>query len=640
MVNLNMMNIEELEMKRVKLWGVLLSSAIAVAMIMPLTVSAQEADVAATEDEAIEEIFVTGIRGSIMRSQELKRLADSVVEAVTMEDLGQFSDESIADTLQRVPGVQIERNDQGIHGDRVSIRGMGSRFVRTTVNGRTPLSSGSEGFRDLRQFNLEVIPNEVVSGLLVYKTGTAVLPETGLAGSVDVQTLKPLDAPYGEGESLLISANLRATQSDLHDETDPRVSGIVAYKNADETVGFYLAGLFSEGTLWASEIFNRGAYRVLNMDNDGDGIQDGTLDGDDIDGDGVGDGVYSPSSTTRNPIRGERNLTSFSGAIQFRPNDNLEVNIDALYSDYSLLSNRNNYRTFWTQGGGIYRGLFTPDSVTVEHNAVTYMNPALMTGAATRVRARLQNLQFDNTSDYFMSGFNAKWTEDDWEISLDFAHSETEFHQLIRSMGTRDARALDQSQITYDARGRFIPFIDLGAQGTDLANFTTDGGMGYGQTQTKADEDAFRLDFAYDLNDRLTLRFGARMSDTFIDVRRSRNLLQYFDCSATNGMVGADRTAMYDAAYANGGTFGPFLPDEDVANHNWALINFAAGIAAAPECYHSITAVGTDLFAADARIGDRPVHPRQTRSGCLRRRSRSRPRESLFPCYSSSALRG
>ena len=222
-----------------------------------------------------------------------------------------------------------------------------------------------------------------------------------------------------------------------------------------------------------------------------------------------------------------------------------------------------------------------------------------MTGADTRVRARLQNLQFDNVSDYFMSGFNAKWTNEDWDISFDYAHSETEFHQLIRSMGTRDARSLDQDQITYDARGRFIPFIDLGAQGTDLTNFTTDGGVGYGQTQMKADEDAFRLDFAYDLNDRLTLRFGARMSDTFIDVRRSRNLLQYFDCSATNGMVGADRTAMYDAAYANGGAFGPFLPDEDVANHSWPLIDFAAGIAAAPDCYHSITAVGTDLFNAD-----------------------------------------
>jgi TonB-dependent receptor len=414
-----------------------------------------------------------------------------------------------------------------------------------------------------------------------------------------VQTLKPLDAPYGEGQSLLFSGSLRATQNDVHDETDPRASGVMAYKNADETIGFFLAALYSEGTLWADEIFNRGAYRVLNMDNDGDGVQDGTLDGDDQDGDGIGDGVYSPSSTTRNPIQGERNLTSFSGAVQFRPNDKLEINIDALYSDYELLSNRNNYRTFWSQGGGIYRGLFTPESVAVEHNTVVYMNPAQMTGADTRVRARLQNLQFDNVSDYFMSGFNAKWTEEDWEISFDYAHSETDFYQLIRSMGTRDARSLDQSQISYDLRGRLIPYIDLGPQGTDLANFTTEGGVGFGETQSEADENSFRLDFAYDVNDRLTLRFGVRHTDTFVDVRRARNLLQYFDCSAENGMVGADRTAMNDAAYANGGTFGPFLPDQDIANHNWPLIDFAAGIAAAPECYHSITAVGTDLFTAD-----------------------------------------
>lgn len=578
-------------MKRVEVWKILLSLVFAVTLMVSLNAMAQDPDQddGDEDEDFLEEVFVTGTRAAIQRAQEIKMTADSVVEAVTFEDLGQFSDESIADALQRVPGVQIERNDQGIHGDRVSIRGMGSRFVRTTINGRTPLSSGSEGRRDLRQFNLEVIPNEIVSGLLVYKTGTAIQPETGLAGSVDVQTLKPLDAPYGEGESLLVSASLRGTQSSLHDETDPRVSGVISYKNAEETMGFFLAGLYNEGTLWADEIFNRGTYRTLNLDNDGDGVKDGTLED-----------IYSPNSTTRNPIRGERNLTSISGALQFRPNDHLEINIDALFSDYELLSNRNNYRTFWNQGGGIYRGLFTPESLVVENNTIVYMNPALMTGAATRVRARLQNLQFDNVSDYFMSGFNAKWTDEDWELSFDYALSETNFHQLIRSIGTRDARSLDQSQITYDATGgRFIPFIDLGPQGTDLTNFTTEGGVGYSETQTKGDEDAFRLDFAYDMNERLTLRFGARYTDTRIEVRRSRNLLQFFDCSANNGMVGSDRTAMNDAAYENGGSFGPFLPDQDVANHLWPLIDFAAGMAAAPECYSTISAVDSDLFTAD-----------------------------------------
>jgi TonB-dependent receptor len=579
-------------MKRVKVWDILLSSSFAIAMMASLNAMAQDTTEDSAEgddyEDVLEEVFVVGVRGAIERAQVIKMEADTVVEAVTFEDLGQFSDESIADTLQRVPGVQIQRNDQGIQGDRVSIRGLGGQFVQTTINGRSPLSSGSEGAGDLRQFNFEVIPTEVTSGILVYKTGSAVIPETGLAGSVDVQTLKPLDAPYKGGDRILMAGTLRYSMDEYAEEWDPRVSGLISWKNENETVGVYLSGMWTETTLWADEFFARGAYRTLNLDNDGDGVKDGTMED-----------VYTPSSITQNPIRGERNLTSFSGAIQFRPTDNLEFTVDAISADYEVLSNRNNFRTLWSQGGGIYRGLFTPESLVVENGGVMYMNPALMTGAETRVRARMQNLQFDNVSDMNMIGFNGKWEDNDWQVNFDYARSEMHFEQLLRSIGTRDARGLDQSQIVWDARNSFIPYTELGPQYSDLSEYSFFGGVGYTEKQTESEQDSIRLDIAYELNDSWTLRGGMRYTDTLVDVRRTNNLLQKNSCTAPNGITGAERAAMWDAAYANGGTFGPFLPGENIAQSVWALIDHAAGVAAAPACYNEVTAHGTPAFNGD-----------------------------------------
>src|SRR5258708_33625529 len=99
--------------------------------------------------QSLDEIVVTGIQAALQAAQKEKRNAPVVVEAMTPEDLGKFTDNSIADELQRVPGVQIDRGTDGRSGDHVSIRGMGSEFITTTVNGRTAVSYGLESPRAL-----------------------------------------------------------------------------------------------------------------------------------------------------------------------------------------------------------------------------------------------------------------------------------------------------------------------------------------------------------------------------------------------------------------------------------------------------------------------------------------------------------
>ena len=230
-------------------------------------------DASSDSPEVIEEVFVKGIRGSIQKAQEIKRDAASVVEAITIEDLGKFADENIADALQRVPGLQVDRNDRGTGGDRVTIRGLGPQFVTTTVNGRTPLSSGSEGIRDLRTFNLDVVPPEILSGVLVHKTPTSNIVGIGLAGSVDLQTLRPLDVSYGD-KNYFASINVRGEYEELADDVGPRISGIWGAKNADETVAVSISGIWSETERHRNQQSVREQLAAVNIDDNRNGVLD------------------------------------------------------------------------------------------------------------------------------------------------------------------------------------------------------------------------------------------------------------------------------------------------------------------------------------------------------------------------------
>jgi iron complex outermembrane receptor protein len=219
-----------------------------------------------SSDTDLQEVVVTGIRASLETAQNIKRNAAEVVEAVTMEDLGKFTDVSVSDTLTRVPGVQIDRDDQGISGDRASIRGLGPSYVQVTVNGRVPLTGGSEGINDFRQVNLDIVPTQVLSGLLVYKTPSAELVEPGLAGSIELQTLRPLDYKPPSGQNYFGSVSIDE-QYDTEAKTyAPRYGVIFGGKLFDDTVGAYVSAFKTDPKIRVDEAFARFETDNLSFD--------------------------------------------------------------------------------------------------------------------------------------------------------------------------------------------------------------------------------------------------------------------------------------------------------------------------------------------------------------------------------------
>src|SRR6476646_9580213 len=176
---------------------------------------AQEATTSkdATQDE-LEEVVVTGVRASLLQSLVEKRQSTRVIESVVAEDIGKLPDNNVVEAMQRLSGVQIS-NRSGGEAQSVSIRGFGD--IETTWNGRNIFTASG------RQFALQDIPSNLVRQIDVYKTRSADQIETGIAGQVDIATLRPFDF-----KGLEISATARALYLDVARKTNPNLSALVS----------------------------------------------------------------------------------------------------------------------------------------------------------------------------------------------------------------------------------------------------------------------------------------------------------------------------------------------------------------------------------------------------------------------------
>jgi TonB-dependent receptor len=202
-------------------------SVVAMSVSASFAQEAQDND-ATNDSDNVEVIEVRGIRNSIESAQELKKNADTFVDAITAADIGALPDRSVSEALQRLPGVNIVRfagpndpNRFSVEGSGVVIRGL--PFVRSELNGRDVFGAGPGGV-----LGFEDVSPELLGSVQVFKNQSADLVEGGLAGTIDLKTRLPFDQ-----EGQLISFSAETNYSDLADEATPSLSGL--YSNNFET---------------------------------------------------------------------------------------------------------------------------------------------------------------------------------------------------------------------------------------------------------------------------------------------------------------------------------------------------------------------------------------------------------------------
>jgi iron complex outermembrane recepter protein len=498
--------------------------------------------------EELEEVVVKGIRKSIEQAQDIKRNADSVVDAISSEDLGKFSDQAISDAMQRIPGVQLERNDGGQEGDRVSIRGLGPTYVNTTINGRTALSSGTEALSNLRAFNLEVIPTNIISGVVVKKTPTASDLESGLAGLVEIQTLKPLDAPAfsSSDRNYFVTTTLQGDHGSIGDDLGYRADGILGLKNDADTLGAYFSVLKGKSHPGRDQLFPTVTQRDINIDNTGDGIADE-----------VRADVYTIADIDFEPIREDRERESFAGALQWQPNDDLSIVFDAIYTTYDNASIRN--RIAPSMGGALDTSVFDASLITIDDtNTLQAVRPGGFSAGASDITVLYIPFLFGNRTESLVSGLNIDaQVTDRLKVKGDFHYGTVDYRQdLDLPILLQDIPA---SQVSFNS--------DNGLYSADLGNVPVAGynlfqGLSLARDVFMEGKDyGFKFDFELDLDHGIlqSLEYGVRWDRADVTSVRT-NIIDVAD-NLTQAEL--DAIALAGSDQNNLSDFN-FYPDDDV----------------------------------------------------------------------------
>ncbi|MBT2117158.1 TonB-dependent receptor [Dyella sp. LX-66] len=258
-------------------------------------------------------ISVTGQLAAIRRAQAIKQDAVNVVDSISAEETGKFPDPNVADALQRVPGVSVNRS--GGESSQIAVRGFGPEFVAVTINNR-PMATASGS----RAFNFDVLPSEIISVAQVNKTSSADIPELDIGGVVNIQTARPLDFHgfHGAWSAAGVNSNLTG---DWEGKTTPKASGVFGWTNADHTFGWVASATYYKRK--DTQLNTQANSWYVNQD-----ISTST---------GANDThVAVPETLASNIIDETRTRKGLSGAIDWKPIDRLTVQFDTLYSSYKV----------------------------------------------------------------------------------------------------------------------------------------------------------------------------------------------------------------------------------------------------------------------------------------------------------------
>ncbi|KOR44951.1 TonB-dependent receptor [Xanthomonas oryzae] len=265
----------------------------------------------------LDTITVTGYRASLEKSQSVKRAANSIVDAISAEDIGKFPDTNAAESLAHVPGISVDR--QFGEGEKVSINGTDPALNRVLLNGQTIASGdwgGNPSDTSGRTFNYTLLSPEIIGLMEVYKTPEARIDEGSIGGTVIVHTRKPLDLPKNT-----IRGSVGYNYNDRSKEGNPRGSALWSWKNDDETFGALISATHDKQDLARAGIEYFG-YTT------GDKIPPTAT----ITGDGSNVATARvPAGISSAFFQQTRERNGLQGALQWKPDENNEFNLTGIY---------------------------------------------------------------------------------------------------------------------------------------------------------------------------------------------------------------------------------------------------------------------------------------------------------------------
>ncbi len=475
--------------------GILTSGASAVAQEQ----SAEEAE------SRQETVVVTGFRDSLQKSLAVKRNETSIVDAISAEDIADFPDLNLAESLQRIPGVSIDR--VGGEGRQITVRGLGADFTRIRINGMEALatsgaSDSSGGSNRGRGFDFNTFASDLFNELRVTKTSSAAIEEGSLGATVDLRTAQPFDYDAG----LTAAASAQMGYNDLSEETSPRYAGLLAWKNEADTFGALLSLAYSDRTI-IEEGFSTVRWQDGNFASVGGAACPAGPECSLID---TNSGIYYPRIPRYGRLTHEQERLGVTGSVQFRPTDATTVSVDVLHSDFEGTREESYMETFMRSQENRFQVRdysINPDNNTLEYGL---FNVSPLPNGTHPIRSENRFDELQTTFTQYTIDVDHDFT-DRLRGNLLAGRVASEFDNPVQTTILFDAVG-PVTDFVYDFRGNEdTPFIDYGSLDvTDPSEFA----FTEFRDRPQFVDNTFQTvsgSLAYDLTDALTVSGGASL---------------------------------------------------------------------------------------------------------------------------------
>ncbi len=487
-----------------------------IALAVAASVSAQEADIdnQNDSDQLVEEVVVTGIRASLQRSMDIKRDAKGIVDGISAEDIGKFPDTNLAESLQRITGVAIER-DRG-EGSKITVRGFGPDFNIVTFNSRQMPTTGG------RSFDFGNIASEGISAVEVYKSGRANVATGGIGAVVNVKTSKPLQMP---GLRAVVSAKgVHDPGTRKGNSVSPEFAGLFSQTFAEDTVGISLS-LSSQQRDGGTQSATTGSFMSRNfvtlddIDNQTKDAEWGSIPVGDPSAvnfpDQVSEGIYAiPTNIQYNLDDFHRERVNGQLTFQWRPIETLTGTLDYTYAE-NQINTQHQDLSAW----------FDPGCATRESEWIQEGNIWSPT-SYTQVGCAADNLQgvgiFASIDENKSAGFNLEWqASDNLTLNLDYHKSSGESRPNSKHGSGGSMAVASLNRITtsgyFSATGMPVLEVQLGERNSYNqisridqvnANDMQLSGSSFGSFNNRMDVEQLQFDGEYIFDQGHSINFG------------------------------------------------------------------------------------------------------------------------------------
>jgi iron complex outermembrane recepter protein len=476
----------------------------AILSLASLTAYTAVAQVATDESEGeIEEVVVTGFRQSLNAALGEKRDAVGAVDSIVAEDIADFPDLNLAESLQRVPGVSIAR-DAG-EGRQISVRGLGPQFTRVRINGMEAMSANggtdaSGGTNRDRSFDFNTFASELFNSITIRKTAAAETEEGSLGATVDLRAARPFD--YDE---FTVVTSVQGSYNDISEDVDPRGAFLISNTFADGKFGALLSVAYTK-----RQLLDEGASTVRWQNSFN---ADGTLNDQQRFGGaattagmptiGQLNAAFRPRIPRYDIYEHEQERLGVTGSLQWQVSDRTVLSLDGLFANFEAERSEIFLEApvFSTNGLASIRNVTVNDAVIDSSNSIVY---GVFDNVDIRSEARFDELETDFT-----------------HLTLDGEHSFSDTLRLHALVGYSEAEHDNPVQTTlmfdradvdgysYDFRGNSrLPVISYGnADVTNPSTWT----LSQIRLRPQSSSNTFKttsFDVAWDLNDIVTLKAG------------------------------------------------------------------------------------------------------------------------------------